>query len=384
MPGKSAKKLLAILHTEASLGWGGQERRILVEALAMRRRGHSLAFACDHRGELYRRVSEQGFPVTPLTFGGRHNFRTFMRMRRLLSQEAPHILNTHSSLDSWVGSLAWRSLRTQPLLVRTRHLSTPVRNNWPTRWLYRNPAAIITTGEVTRELLMERLGVPARRIFSIPTGVELDEFFPQDKNRELLAQLRIPADAFIFGSVAVLRSWKGHLYLLEALHDLIQGGVRAFLLLVGEGSYRVVLEEKITRLGLEPWVKLVGFREQVAPWFALMDVVVLASYANEGIPQSVLQAQAMSRPVIGTRVGGIPEVIIEGETDLLVPPRDSQSLARGMTRLMEDPDYRRELGRRGRESVVERFSMEQMAAEIEAVYDAVLSGARGEGRGGPP
>jgi glycosyltransferase involved in cell wall biosynthesis len=301
-----------------------------------------------------------------------------------LSQEAPQILNTHSSLDSWVGSLAWRSLRTRPLLVRTRHLSTPVRNNWPTRWLYRNPAAIITTGEVTRELLIERLGVPRRRIFSIPTGVELEEFFPQEKNRALLAQLGVPADAFIFGSVAVLRSWKGHIYLLEALHELIQGGVRAFLLLVGEGPYREVIEEKITRLGLEPWVKLVGFREQVAPWFALMDVVVLASYANEGVPQSVLQAQAMSRPVIGTRVGGIPEVIIEEETGLLVPPRDSQSLARGMTRLMEDPDYRRELGGRGRALVVEGFSMEQMAAEIEAVYDALRSRGRGEGRGGTP
>jgi glycosyltransferase involved in cell wall biosynthesis len=381
MPGKSATKSLAILHTEASLGWGGQERRILVEALAMRRRGHSLTFACDGRGELFRRVGQHGFPVTSLTFGGYHNFLAFTKLRQILSQELPHILNTHSSLDSWVGSLAWRSLRTPPLLVRTRHLSTPVRDNWPTRWLYQSPAAIITTGEVTRELLMERLGVPARRIFSIPTGVELEDFFPQEKNRELLAQLKIPVDAFIFGSVAVLRSWKGHLVLLEAFHELIQGGVRAFLLLVGEGPYRVVIEEKIAQLGLSPWVRLAGFREQVAPWFALMDVVVLASYANEGVPQSLLQALAMSRPVVGTTVGGIPEVIMDEETGLLVPPRDSRSLAHGMARLMQDPGYRRQLGQRGRDLVVERFSMGQMAMEIEAVYNALRSPRKGEGRG---
>jgi glycosyltransferase involved in cell wall biosynthesis len=226
---------------------------------------------------------------------------------------------------------------------------------------------------------MERLKVPTRRIFSIPTGVELMEFVPQEKNRELLTQIKIPPEAFIFGSVAVLRSWKGHLYLLEAFQKLIADGIRAFLLLVGEGPYRVAIEEKIAQLGLQHWVRLAGFRDQVAPWFALMDVVVLASYANEGVPQSLLQALAMARPVVGTRVGGIPEVVIDAETGVLVPPRDPQALARAMSRLREDIDLRRELGRRGREVVVERFSMEQMAAEIEAVYELLTSCRGGQG-----
>ena len=378
---KPSKKSLAILQTEASLGWGGQERRILVEALAMRQRGHRTAFVCDPRGELYQRARLQNFPVTPLVFGGIKNLGAWVGLRRLLSRAAVDILNTHSSLDSWVGTLAWRSLRNRPLLVRTRHLSTRVRDNRPTRWLYQTPAAIITTGKVTKDLLIERLGVPARRIFSIPTGVELAEFAPQEKSRELLAQLQIPADAFIFGSVAVLRSWKGHLDLLEAFHELLQQGARAFLLLVGEGPYRVVIEEKIAQLGLQHRVRLAGFRDQVAPWFALMDVKVLASYANEGVPQSLLQALAMARPVVGTTVGGIPEVIVDAETGLLVPPRDTRSLAQAMGRLMADPDYRRALGRRGRELVVEKFSMEQMAAEIEAVYEVLRLRREGEGRG---
>lgn len=373
MPGKSKSKSLSILHTESSLGWGGQERRILVEALAMRQRGHRLTFACDPRGELYRRVRLQRFSVTPLTFGGIYNLGAWIRLRRLMALQPPDILNTHSSLDSWVGSLAWRSMSPRPLLIRTRHLSTPVKNNWPTRWLYRKPAAIITTGQVTKELIMERLGVPARRIFSIPTGVDLTEFAPQEKSRELLAQIKIPADTFVFGSVAVLRSWKGHLYLLEAFQRLIADGARACLLLVGEGPYRVVIEEKIAQLGLQSWVRLAGFREQVAPWFALMDVVVLASYANEGVPQSLLQALAMARPVVGTTVGGIPEAIIDGETGLLASPRDPKSLARAMDRLQSNPNYRRDLGRRGRDLVVERFSLEQMAAEIEAVYAVLFS-----------
>ena len=379
MAGKIAPKRYAILHTESSLGWGGQERRILVEALVMRQRGHRLSFACDPRGELYRRALRQDFPVTAVTFGGGHNLMAWITLRRRLAAAPVDIVNTHSSLDSWVGTLAWRSLRTRPHLVRTRHLSTRVKNNWRTRWLYRTPAAIITTGQVTKALLMERLGVPARRIFSIPTGVELAEFAPQGKSPELLAQVQIPREAFVFGCVAVLRSWKGHLYLLEGFQHLIEGGVRAFLILVGDGPYREVIQEKINQLGLKHWVRLVGFRDQVAPWFALIDVFVLASYANEGVPQSLLQAMAMARPVVGTTVGGIPEVIMDDDTGLLVPPRDSQALAQAMRRLMAAPDRCAALGRRGRELVVERFSMEQMAAEIEAVYEVL---PRREGEGG--
>lgn len=381
MPGKSTPKSLSILHTEASLGWGGQERRILVEALAMRQRGHRLGFACDPRGELHRRARLQRFPVTPLTFGGAHNLGAWLKLRRLLGRETPDILNTHSSLDSWVGSLAWQGLRGRPLLVRTRHLSTPVKDNWPTRWLYRTPDAIITTGQITKELIMAHLGVPAQRIFSIPTGVDLTDFVPQEKGRELLAQIKIPADAFIIGSVAVLRSWKGHLYLLEAFQKLLADGIRAYLLLVGEGPYRVVIEEKIGQLGVQNWVRLAGFRDQVAPWFALMDVVVLASYANEGVPQSLLQALAMARPVVGTTVGGIPEVVIDGETGLLAPPRNSQALALALEKLKANPNYCRELGGRGRELVMERFSLDQMAAEIEAVYGVLYNRRAGEGRG---
>lgn len=369
-----------ILHTEASLGWGGQERRILAEALAMRSRGHHLALACDPRGELFTRARQRGLAVTPLRFGGWRNLRAWLELRRLLKGEAVDVLNTHSSLDSWVGALAWQTLRRRPLWVRTRHLSTRVKNDWLTRWLYRTPAAVITTGRATMELLRQRLGVPARRIFSIPTGVSLTDFRPREKDREALARLEIPEDAFVFGSVAVLRSWKGHLYLLEALQKLLQQGAPAFLLIVGDGPYREVIAEKIAQLGLQSRVRMPGYQEEVAAWFALMDAVILASYANEGVPQSLLQAMAMAKPVVGTTVGGIPEVVIEDETGLLVPPRDAPALARAMARLLGDPAYGRELGRRGRELVLARFSLEQMAAEVEAVYEAVRRADRAGGK----
>ena len=154
---------------------------------------------------------------------------------------------------------------------------------------------------------------------------------------------------------------------------MVRGGQPAYFLVVGEGPYRVVIEAKVRELNLSTWVRFAGYQDEVAPWFALMDAVVLASYANEGVPQSLLQAMAMGQAVVGTTVGGIPEVVIEGETGLLVPPRDGAALTRALRLLRDDEAHRRELGRRGRELVAERFSIEQMAAAVEAVYEAVSS-----------
>ena len=367
----SPSRLYTILHTESSLGWGGQERRIMSEALAMRARGHRLLMACDPRSELYPRALREEFPVLPLTFGGWGNLTAWWALRRHLQTAGVDILNTHSSLDSWVGLAAWRSLKPRPRLVRTRHLSTPVSGNWPTRRLYRAPGAIITTGESIKELLATRLGVPRSRIFSIPTGVSLTEFSPREADPDLRAELKIPPNAGIIGSVAVLRSWKGHLFLLEALRELINRGGSVFLALVGEGPYRVVIEEKVAALGLEPWVRMVGYQDRVAPWIALMDVVVLASYANEGVPQALLQAMAMAKPVVGAAVGGIPEVVIPETTGLLAPPRDPSALAQAMARLLDNPAWARNLGLQARQLVVTRFSLEEMAARVEAVYDGI-------------
>jgi glycosyltransferase involved in cell wall biosynthesis len=375
-PGPSLKegspRLYTILHTESSRGWGGQEHRILAEARIMRDRGHRLLLACDPRGELYQRARGQGFAVFPLKFGGPGNFSAWLALRRLLKQERVDLLNTHSSLDSWVGFLVWLTLGRRVKLVRTRHLSTQVAPNWPTRRLYQAPAAVITTGQGISELLHQRLGVPRERLRAIPTGVSLADFAPRPPDPGLAARLHLPAGAFVFGSISVLRSWKGHLYLLEAFKELREEVHQAFLLIVGDGPYRPVIEDKIQALGLGEEVRLVGHQDAVPEWLALMDAFVMASYANEGVPQALLQALAMGKPVVAATTGGIPEVIVPEETGLLVPPRDSRALAQAMSRLARDPALRETLSRRGPELVASRYSLDHMADALEALYAEIM------------
>lgn len=364
-----------ILHTESSLGWGGQEHRIVVEAKIMRQRGHRLLLAGDPRGELYSRAGREGFPIFPLKFGGLSNLGAWRDLRRLLRQERVDILNTHSSLDSWVGFLAWLSLGRRPTLVRTRHLSTRVSPNWPSRRLYLAPRAVITTSREIAGMLHSTLGVPRERLHAIPTGISLADFSPRPADPARRARLAAPPEAFVFGTVSVLRSWKGHLYLLEAFHLLRQEGLEAILVIVGEGPYRPVIEEKIHTLGLGDAVRLVGHQDSVPQWLALMDAFVLASYAHEGVPQALLQALAMGKPVAATAIGGIPEVIIPEETGLLAPPRDSQALAQAMARLAQQPSLRAQLSRQGPQAVASRYSLDQMADALEALYAKIMGAA---------
>ena len=115
-----------------------------------------------------------------------------------------------------------------------------------------------------------------------------------------------------------------------------------------------------------------GYQDNIPDWLALLDLVVLASYANEGVPQSLLQAMAMARPVIGTTCGGIPEIVRDGSNGLLVPPKDSDSLADALLTLIRDPAKRQEFGSRGLSLVQERYSLEQMAAATEEVYNSIM------------
>ena len=368
-----------IMHTEASRGWGGQEHRILVEAQTMTQRGHRVLIAASPQGELLPRARRSGLPVFPLAFGGRGNLAALVKLRRLLAQEQVDILNTHSSLDSWIGALAILGRRRRTKLVRTRHLSTPIRTSLPTRWLYQQADATITTGTAIKAIIQQRAQVPAEAVFSIPTGVSLERFSPPAAVERHRLPCRWPAGMPVIGSVAVLRSWKGHLYLVEALHRLRQEGLQAGLVLVGEGPYREVIEPKIAALDLQEWVCLTGYQDDVPPWLALMDIVVLASYANEGVPQSLLQAMAMGKPVVGTDCGGIPEIVQPGVNGLLVPPRDSEALAAALAHLLSRPETRQQFGAAGRRLVESCYSLEQMARALEGVYDRLWSGRQRQG-----
>ncbi|MBI4755342.1 MAG: glycosyltransferase family 4 protein [Betaproteobacteria bacterium] len=387
---------LHIVHTEASCGWGGQEMRILSESLGMMERGHRITLLCPPQARIFEAARARGIVVEALPIG-RKNLKGLLALRRWLRDNPADVINTHSSTDTWLAALACATLRiplppgrpkagppprggsaawgvTPPPIVRTRHISAALPPNATTRWLYnRATRHIVTTGETLRRQVMETLGCGPEHVTSIPTGIDTAVFAPGDR-AEARRRLELPQEALLVGIVATLRSWKGHLYLLDAFAALGRDDAR--LVIVGDGPMRDVVRGRIAELGLDARVIQPGNREDVATWLQALDIFCLPSYANEGVPQALVQAMLSGLPCVTTGVGAIGEAAVDGRTALVVPPRDAGALADALRTLLCDPARRSALGTAAREHCAARFSRQVMLERMEAVFHRALGDAR--------
>jgi glycosyltransferase involved in cell wall biosynthesis len=366
-----------ILHTESSLGWGGQEIRILTEAAGMRRRGHDVRVAAPRHARIFDEAERFNVPVIPLPIG-RKTPVGLVALRRALAEERIDVVNSHSSTDSWLAALAcrtpWLGKRRPPALVRTRHISAPVTSGAATRWLYASATAeIVTTGEAIRQQLINAAGVSPARVTSIPTGIDLKHFAPGDKAAARRA-LQLPGDVPLIGIVATLRSWKGHRYLIEAMTLLVHRDAR--LVIAGDGPQKAALESQLRELGLRERVQLVGNQHDVAPWLRALDVFALPSYANEGVPQALLQAMAVGVPCVTTGAGAIGEIAIHDTTALVVAKQNAVALAAGIDRLLADKALAARLAWSARERTQAKFGIDTMLDAMGAVFRRAADGNR--------
>ena len=360
---------MKLIHTESSCGWGGQELRVLAESAGMAARGHEVLIAAPAAAPIYIEAVARGLTAIAVPIE-KKRFLGWAAMRSVLDWKTPDLVITHSSTDSWLAALANVGLPSAAPLIRMRHVSAPISANFATRWLYGRAAAhVVTTGEALRQQVMREAGLPAEHVSSVPTGIDLETFQPGD-SAQARARLELPQDRFIIGIVATLRSWKGHSFLVDAMAALKDA--KALLVIVGDGPGRDNLKAQVRKLGLQDQVRMTGNRKDVADWMQAFDVCVLPSYANEGVPQALMQAMACALPVISTPVGAIGEIVEDGKTGLMVTPRDAQALATALARLRDDPDLRRNLGQAALLQARERFSMDRMLDAMEAVFQGVL------------
>ena len=356
---------LHILHTESSCGWGGQEIRILTEAQGLIARGHQVALACPPQSRIHEEAGRYGVPVLDLPIA-RKNLTGLLAMRRLLQTLQPEVVNTHSSTDSWLVALACIGLKSAPAIVRTRHISSPIPDNFASRWLYaRSARHVVTTGEALRCSLMAQFGLDSGQITSIPTGIDTNCFTPGDKGTARKELNLAPAPSYL-GIVATLRSWKGHSYLIDAFASLSLPDWR--LIIVGDGPQKENLAAQVERLGLWQQVILTGQQRNPERWLQALDIFCLPSYANEGVPQAILQAMLSGLPIVTTPVGAILEAVTHGETALVVPPKDTVALAGALSSLMHDPELRARMGAQSRVKALSRFSLDTMLDNMELVF----------------
>lgn len=361
---------MKIVHTEASLGFGGQELRILNEADGLKKRGHELTLICPEEAEIYRIGKSRGLDVVALPVG-KKNWAGIMALRGWITRYRPDVINTHSSADSWMVALATRFMKNRPAVVRTRHISAPVANNITSRWLYtRSCDHVVTTGEKLRETFINENGYPSSHITSVRTGIDLARFKPGDR-LEARRIVGLNENDVIIGIVATLRSWKGHADLIDAFAALPREA-NLKLLIVGDGPQDEALRRKVAELGLKERVLFAGRQNNVENWMRAMDIFCLPSYANEGVPQSLMQSQACGIPAITTLVGSIDEAVIPGESALIVPPRNVASLADALGILAGDESKRVRMGLAAAKQAAGNFSEKTMLDKMEAIFTGTV------------
>jgi glycosyltransferase involved in cell wall biosynthesis len=360
---------MRILHTEWSDDLGGQEKRVLAEAVGLSGRGHYVAIACRDYAKIRKESIRIGLDAYSFPFRKPYDIVSIKRLSGFIKDNKFDVVNTHSGIDSWIAGIASR-IANAPVLVRTRHLNIPLKRNF-LNFIHYLPDVYITCGENMRSTLIERCGFPSDNVVSIPTGVGM-EFFDVKKNREAKLKYGLDINSIVVTNVGILRSVKGHEVTLSSVRKVIEAVPHAKFLIAGDGPARKRLKKMTEDLGIARHVVFTGFSENIPEIYSFTDVAILSSW-SEGLPQSILQAMAAGIPVVATNVGGVPEVVFHEKTGILIGPGDHEGLAKGIIRILNKPDEALKFAANAKELVLKEHSIKLMVDKIESLYKKLLA-----------
>jgi len=303
---------------------------------------------------------------------------TWLRLYRLLRTLQPAIVHTHQTVGRYVYPACWAAR--QKIIVHTVHSIAPgeIHSRFWRRfqgWAYRRGVLPVSIAqELTRTFVEEYGRAPAAEI---PNAIPTELYMPDAARRaEWRSQHAVPQDALVYTCVAGLRPIKNHRLLLQAFAEAVQRLPDALLLLVGppdrlNPSYAESLKALAQELGLEQCVRFLGSRADVPDILRASDVFVLSS-DYEGNPLSVLEAMAAGLPVVSTAVGGVPELVQDGATGLLVTAGDAHALAEAIVQMGRDPMRRAVMGDAARQTALQRFDVRVMSRAYAALYQQLL------------
>ncbi len=331
--------------------------------------GHGSVVAADPRGTLARRLTHVGLPTIALTIRNDLDVLAGLRLRRLVQTEKAQIVHFHTArahaLSPWLLGLPVKR-------VVTRRMDYRVRPGLFTHLLYKKSVdAIVAISQGVQAALTDG-GVSPSRIHIIASGIDTARFtITTEQRMQQRAAQGIAPDEVVVLAVGALAERKGHSTLLQAAAQLQQDGLRLRYLICGDGPLRTTLEDEARRLGLAKTVHFLGFCADVIHYLAVADVFVHVPLW-EGLGVAVIEALAAGLPVVASRVGGIPELIEDGHSGLLIPPQEPFTLTTAMKRVIDDMPWARTLGMHGQQFVRSRYDVTVMAEANEALYYRLL------------
>jgi glycosyltransferase involved in cell wall biosynthesis len=389
----SASEPIRVLRVIARLNMGGPALHVAYLTAGLAERGYdttlvagslargedSMAFVADELGIRVERLPELHREISPF-----RDAVAIARLALLIRRVRPHILHTHTAKAGAVGRLAALLAGDErpPIVVHTFHghvlrgYFDPMRTagfRLLERWLARRSTALVAVSPQVRDDLVALGIAPRERFVVVRLGIELEQRVAaeQDGRGESRRILGIGPDRFAVGWIGRMTGVKRTEDVLRAFRRLRDRGVDACLCMIGDGPDRPAVERRAHELGVMRDTLFLGYQEEVAPYYAAFDAMILPSI-NEGTPVSAIEALAAGRPVVATRVGGVPDVVREGEDGFLVDPGDVDALAERLARLARDPELRERLGAAGRARVIPRYSVERLVDDVDRLYRSLL------------
>jgi glycosyltransferase involved in cell wall biosynthesis len=360
------------LHIDTARSWRGGQNQVLLTVNGLRSIGHRAALVAHPDGELRKRAAE-GLELIPLAPRTEVDFTAGWRLARIMRRLGPDIVHAHDPHGVAMAGLALslgagarsKTGRRSPALIASRRVDFHLKGNSFSRWKYRQVDCFVAASDAIRTMLVGD-GVAPDRVLTVHEGIDVDRI-DATAAVNVHEALWLPHQAPLIGNVAALVPHKGQRYLIEAAHLVVRQIPDARFVILGEGELREHLEHLVREHHLEKHVLLPGFRTDVIGCIKGFDLFVMSS-VTEGLGTSVLDAMACRKAVVGTRAGGIPEIVSDGRTGVLVEPRDAHAMADAIVRLVKDDELRRQMADAGYARVRERFTVERMVAETAAVY----------------
>lgn len=377
-----------VVHVITRLNIGGTTKHVVMLARSLDRAGWTPVLVAGRVDEFEGDMSDFAaahevqvveIPTLRNRAGPLADLASLIALYRLFRRERPDIVDLHLFKARLLGGLAARLARV-PVVVETFHGTLfaeyyPPVVSWGLKVMERALARLMSvviavSSSVAEELV--RLGVtPASKVSVIPVGLDLAPFLPSGRSGMLREELRVPEGTFLVGAVGRLVPIKGWRYFIDAAACIVRRIPHTWFVIVGDGPEAAALRRQVGNARLESEVRFLGWRRDPEQLYPDLDVVALPSL-NEGTPVSVIEAMASGRAVVATSVGGVPDVVEDGVTGVLVPPRDAQALAEAVIRLLENPSERCRFGAAARERIRGRFDADRLARDMDAVYRAQL------------
>lgn len=360
------------LITELSMG-GAQTA--LFELLSnINRERFQPTVSCLYNGDhdIAQKIRDEKIPVQDLGMTSKLRVDAFVRMYKLIRKQRPTILHTWMFHANIPGRLLGR-IAGVPIIIsseRVMEMESPWRlrvNRETARYVDR----ICCVSENVAKYVKNVIKIKESKISVIQNGIAIDHFSRASNIVDIRDELDLAEEAPIVAVLGRLHRVKGHKYLIEAWAKLQSSHKSIQLLIIGSGEERQNLEDQSASLGIQSSVKFIGYRPDASYLLPSIDIAVLPSI-SEGMPNAALEAMLAGKPMVATRVGGTPEVVLDGRTGILVPPKDPDALARAIDQLLSNPYMAEEMGAAGRQRVKDHFDLKQTVLQTEELYENLL------------